>query len=67
VFERFVRLEADRGRSTGGSGLGLAIVAEIIATHGGSVQVGDSPAGGAQFTVILPTAGPGQPPSASSR
>lgn len=67
VFERFVRLDVDRGRSTGGSGLGLAIVAEIIAAHGGSVAVEDSPAGGAQFTVILPTAGPGQPPLPSSR
>lgn len=67
VFERFVRLDADRGRSTGGSGLGLAIVAEILAAHGGSVEIGDSPAGGAQFTVILPTEGPGQPPAPSNR
>ena len=67
VFERFVRLDADRGRATGGSGLGLAIVAEIIAAHGGSVQAGDSPAGGAQFTVVLPAAGPDQPPPASIR
>ncbi|MEP6560212.1 MAG: ATP-binding protein, partial [Nakamurella sp.] len=67
VFERFVRLDADRGRSTGGSGLGLAIVAEILAAHGGAVEIGDSPAGGAQFTVILPTAGPGQLPVPSNR
>jgi signal transduction histidine kinase len=67
VFERVVRLEADRGRSTGGSGLGLAIVAEIITAHGGTVTVDVSPAGGAQFTVMLPVAGPAQPPSASNR
>lgn len=54
VFDRFARLDADRGRSNGGSGLGLAIVAEITRTHGGTVQVQDSPGGGARFVVELP-------------
>lgn len=58
VFGRFVRLEADRARATGGSGLGLAIVAEIVAAHGGSVTIGESPWGGARFVVDLPVAGP---------
>ncbi|MGW2665793.1 sensor histidine kinase [Nocardia tengchongensis] len=58
VFGRFVRLEADRARATGGSGLGLAIVAEIVAAHGGSVTIGESPWGGARFVVALPVAGP---------
>jgi len=58
VFDRFVRLEADRARSSGGSGLGLAIVAEIVAAHGGSVTVGESPWGGARFVVRLPVIGP---------
>ncbi|WP_460717896.1 sensor histidine kinase [Nocardia heshunensis] len=55
VFGRFVRLEADRARATGGSGLGLAIVAEIVAAHGGSVTIGESPWGGARFVIALPT------------
>ncbi|APA96782.1 Histidine kinase [Nocardia seriolae] len=58
VFGRFVRLEADRSRATGGSGLGLAIVTEIVAAHGGSITIGESPWGGARFVIALPTAGP---------
>ncbi|WP_219413003.1 sensor histidine kinase [Pseudonocardia nigra] len=54
VFERFVRLDDARARSDGGSGLGLAIVAEVVAAHGGSVEVTDAPAGGALFRVRLP-------------
>ena len=51
VFHRFVRLDDSRDRSRGGVGLGLAIVAEIVRMHSGSVEVTESPAGGARFTV----------------
>lgn len=54
VFERFARLDESRARSTGGSGLGLALVAEIVADHGGTVTIGDSPLGGARLEVTLP-------------
>ncbi|WP_343943928.1 sensor histidine kinase, partial [Pseudonocardia zijingensis] len=56
VFERFVRLDDARARADGGSGLGLAIVAEVVAAHGGSVEVTDGPAGGALFRVRIPVA-----------
>jgi signal transduction histidine kinase len=52
VFERFARLDADRGRDGGGAGLGLAIVHDVVAAHGGSVAVENVP--GAAFTVVLP-------------
>jgi signal transduction histidine kinase len=52
VFERFVRLDEDRGRSTGGTGLGLAIVRELVAAHGGTVTIDG--AAGAEFCVRLP-------------
>jgi signal transduction histidine kinase len=54
VFERFVRLDSDRARSSGGSGLGLAIVAEIVAAHSGTVTIDDRPGGGTKMTVAFP-------------
>ena len=55
VFERFVRLDDSRVEVDGGTGgLGLAIVAEVVAAHGGEVQIGDAPSGGARVTVRLP-------------
>ncbi|MFM2354149.1 MAG: hypothetical protein RLZZ608_1555 [Actinomycetota bacterium] len=56
IFERFFRADSSRARDTGGSGLGLAIVASIVALHGGSVAVIDTPGGGATFRVSLPLA-----------
>ncbi len=38
----------------GGTGLGLAIVKKIVLQHGGEIQVGDRPGGGASFSVALP-------------
>ena len=54
VFTRFLRLDSSRTRGTGGSGLGLAIVQELAQAHGGTAQAGQSPLGGARFTVRLP-------------
>ena len=38
----------------GGSGLGLAIVETITKAHGGHCSVGDTPGGGAVFTIHVP-------------
>lgn len=54
VFERFVRLDEARARDDGGSGLGLAIVRKIVDTSHGTVEIGESPTGGARFVVRLP-------------
>lgn len=56
VFERFYREDKARSRQKGGSGLGLAIVATIVAQHGGTVRVDQTPGGGATFRVTLPAA-----------
>ncbi len=53
VFERFARLDESRSRATGGSGLGLAIVQEIVADHGGTVEIEDSPLGGTRIRLLL--------------
>jgi C4-dicarboxylate-specific signal transduction histidine kinase len=39
-----------------GTGLGLAITFGIVHEHGGSINAGASPAGGARFTIRLPQA-----------
>ncbi|HEY0186923.1 MAG TPA: ATP-binding protein [Cellulomonas sp.] len=66
VFDRFVRLDDARARDRGGSGLGLglAIVRELVAVHGGTVQVLDATptGGGARFRVLLPVSGDVQEP-----
>ncbi|MCX4780496.1 sensor histidine kinase [Streptomyces sp. NBC_01264] len=54
VFERFVRLDADRGRASGGTGLGLAIAREIARAHGGDVRALPAPAGGARMVLRVP-------------
>ncbi|WP_432492998.1 sensor histidine kinase [Kineococcus auxinigenes] len=57
VFDRFVRLQGSRDRSSGGTGLGLAIVAGAVAAHGGSVRCTAPARGsGAVFEVRLPLA-----------
>ena len=56
IFERFVRLDDARARDTGGAGLGLAVVRSTVAMSEGNVSVGESPLGGARFTVVLPAA-----------
>ncbi len=55
LFERFRRSGgAGRERGPAGAGLGLAIVAGVVGAHGGSVEAGDAPGGGASFVVELP-------------
>jgi hypothetical protein len=39
LFERFHRVEGQRGRSHEGSGIGLALVQELVHPHGGTVTV----------------------------
>ncbi len=58
LFERFYRGDPSRVRSRrGGSGLGLAIVQQIALTHGGRVQAGNHPDGGARLELLLPVGG----------
>jgi two-component system sensor histidine kinase MtrB len=54
IFNRFARGRAG-AVSTDGSGLGLALVLEHVQLHGGRVLISDSPAGGARFSIVLPS------------
>lgn len=53
IFDRFFKADAARTRSAG-SGLGLAITLENVRLHGGTLQAGNDPFGGALFTLDMP-------------
>jgi signal transduction histidine kinase len=51
VFQRFAK-----SSDSTGSGLGLSIARDLVEAHGGTLDAGNRPEGGAVFTVRLPTA-----------
>lgn len=53
VFAKFVRVP---GTGKRGSGLGLNIVRDVVAAHGGTIGIEDSPLGGARVWFVLPRA-----------
>jgi len=56
IFQRFWRADTSRTRETGGSGLGLSIVASVVEALHGSIEVTETPGGGATFRVAFPLA-----------
>ena len=54
VFKPFFRLDKSRSLNQSGVGLGLAIVEDIINSHGGNVQLGNSKYKGLQVKISLP-------------
>jgi signal transduction histidine kinase len=54
VVRRFVRTDEGRARDSGGAGLGLAVSADVATVHGGRLEIGDSPLGGARVSLVVP-------------
>lgn len=54
VFRPFYRLDEARNQDEGGSGLGLAIARDIARSHGGDIQLEDSPLGGLRARFRIP-------------
>ncbi len=52
AFKPFRQL--DPGTQTGGSGLGLTIARDIARSHGGDIELGESPAGGLRAQLRIP-------------
>ena len=60
LFEKFVRGERESAKP--GVGLGLAICRAIVEAHGGKIDAGVSPEGGAAFVFSLPLGTPPEMP-----
>lgn len=58
VLKPFYRIDnsrnLDKKPQSGGSGLGLAITTDAIISHGGRIELSDSPLGGLRVTIFLP-------------
>jgi signal transduction histidine kinase len=54
IFDRFHRIEGQRGRTLEGTGIGLALVSELVRLHGGSIAVDSHVDSGTTLTVRIP-------------
>lgn len=54
VFKAFYRIEGSRNKETGGVGLGLSIAKDVVTSHGGKIDLLDSPLGGLRVLISIP-------------
>ncbi len=54
ILAKFHRGEEAQRRGIKGTGIGLSIVEQIVAAHGGRLELESEPAVGSQFTIVVP-------------
>ena len=54
IFERFYRVEKNRGSASGGTGIGLSMVKNLVSAMGGEVLLRSTVGEGSVFEVLLP-------------
>ena len=54
VFKPFYKIDKSRGQSKSSVGLGLSIASDIIKSHGGNIELGESKMGGLIIKISLP-------------
>lgn len=65
VFSAFYRTREAAASQIAGLGLGLYICHELVAAHGGRIEVSEAPSHGAEFTIRLPRTTPVAMPAAA--
>jgi signal transduction histidine kinase len=58
IFKKFYRTKRAEQSGEKGTGIGLSIVEQIIAQHGGTIEVASRPGEGSCFTLVLPPGAP---------
>ncbi|MGO4914911.1 ATP-binding protein [Pseudogemmobacter sp. W21_MBD1_M6] len=56
IFNEFHQVDASSTRKVGGTGLGLAVVKQLVALHGGTVEVTSEVGKGSRFSFTIPLA-----------
>ena len=57
IFEIFAQVEDHLSKSQGGLGIGLALCKQLVALHGGTIDVASAGLNkGSTFTVVIPLA-----------
>ena len=54
VFKPFYKIDKSRSEKSSSVGLGLSISSDIVRSHGGKIELGDSKLGGLKAIISLP-------------
>jgi signal transduction histidine kinase/ABC-type uncharacterized transport system substrate-binding protein len=54
IFEKFVQVDKSLSRNREGSGIGLSLVKELVALHGGTIELESTIGKGSEFIIEIP-------------